>query len=415
MTKNTKTHDDALKANMAKNTQKVLDKFFIHQCMVRRFYKNNPDIFKKLIEFRGQLECMVEKNLGCSVPQAHVVYYIMNSMQNSKVQTFLKNGKLTECRNFLFDTLEPINFLMEVEVEELLDDETIDKIINLMSVEWPVINLLMSRTNMFRYFTLYASTVIIDFEHLMVMQRLAEQGDIPLYRINASLSPKLTKWIEVRFNPLAKNPANAFENRGLGKIYRDIYCLFECGGAVRKFNSRNVKVIDDRFCDVVVDGVKSDGRIYLSVPYTELPVDIDEAMRVFKNIATKSFIDNEIYRCNTEGADYWHSNFYKKNDGASMSNTRGDNNITLLKQKNSFLKLQLGLLVWDKVKIDGKTIESSLEEACNLIEKNNLFTRSESSLAKDYDNVASLINPESKSGIDPLSKVLSKMDDVVVK
>lgn len=415
MTKNTKTHDDALKANMAKNTQKVLDKFFIHQCMVRRFCKSNPDIFKKLIEFRGQLECIVEKNLGCSVPQAHVVYYIMNSMQNSKVQTFLKNGKLTECRKFLFDTLEPINFLMEVEVEDLLDDETIDKIINLMSVEWPVINLLMSRTNMFRYFTLYASTVIIDFEHLMVMQRLAEQGDIPLYRINASFSPKLTKWIEVRFNPLAKNPANVFENKGLGKIYRDIYCLFECGGAVRKFNSRNVKVIDDRFCDVVVDGVKSNGRIYLSVPYTELPVDIDEAMRVFKNIATKLLRDNEIYRCSTEGADYWHSNFYKKNDGASMSNTRGDNNIILLKQKNSFLKLQLGLLVWDKVKIDGKTIESSLEEACNLIEKNNLFNRSEYSLAKDYDNVASLINPESKSGIDPLSKVLSKMDDVVVK
>lgn len=415
MTKNTKTHDDALKANMAKNTQKVLDKFFIHQCMVRRFYKSNPDIFKKLIEFRGQLECMVEKNLGCSVPQAHVVYYIMNSMQNSKVQTFLKNGKLTEYRNFLFDTLEPINFLMEVEVEDLLDDETIDKIINLMSVEWPVINLLMSRTNMFRYFTLYASTVIIDFEHLMVMQRLAEQGDIPLYRINASFSPKLTKWIEVRFSPLAKNLANVFEKKGLGKIYRDIYCLFECGGAVKKFNSRNVKVIDDRFCDVVVDGVKSDGRIYLSVPYTELPVDIDEAMRVFKNTATKSLIDNEIYLCNTEGADYWHSNFYKKNDGASMSNTRGDNNITLLRQKNSFLKLQLGLLVWDKVKIGEKTIESSLEEACNLIEENNLFTRSESSLAKDYDNVASLINPESKSGIDPLSKALSKMDDVVVK
>lgn len=415
MMKKKKTHDDVLKAAMAKKTQKVLDKFFVHQCMVRRFCKSNPDIFKKLIEFRGQLECIVEKNLGCSVPQAHVVYYIMNSMQNSKVQAFLENGKLTECRNFLFDTLEPVRFFMEIEVEDLLDDETIEKIIYLMSVTWPAINNIMSRTNMFRYFTLYASTVIIDFEHLMVMQRLAEQGDIPLYKLNASFSPKLTKWIEIRFDPLAKYLENIFGNQGLGKLYRDIYCLFECGGAVRKFNSRNVNIIDDSFCDVVVDGIKSDGRIYLSVPYTELPIDIDEAMRLLKGITTKLLIDNGIFRYNTEGSDYWHSNFYQKNDGASTSNTRGDNNIILLKQKNSFLKLQLGLLVWDKVKIDGKTIESSLEEVCNLIEKNNLFIRSESSLAKDYDNVASLINPESKSGIDPLSKVLSKTNNVIVK
>lgn len=415
MTKNTKTHDDALKATMARNTRKVLDKFFIHQCMVRRFCKSNPDVFKKLIEFRGQLECIVEKNLGCSVPQAHVVYYIMNSMQNSKVQTFLKNGKLTECRNFLFDMLEPINFLMEVEVEDLLDDETIDKIIHLMSVAWPIINILMSRTNMFRYFTLYASTVIIDFERLMLMQKLAEQGDIPLYKLNANFSPRLTKWMDIQFDPLARYPAKVFENHGLGKIYRDIYCLFNCGGAVRKFNSKNVNIIDDSVCDVTVDGRKSDGRIYLSIPYTELPIDIDEAMRLFKNIANKSLIDNGIRRYNTEDADYWHSNFYQKNDGASTSNTRGDTNIILLKQMNSFLKLQLGLLVWDKVKIHGKTIEISLEEACNLVEKHNLFTRSESSLAKDYDYVASLINPESKSGFDPLSKILSKRNDMVVK
>lgn len=402
---------------MAKNSQKILDKFFIHQCMVRRFYKNNPDIFKKLIEFRGQLECIVENNLECSVSQAHVVYYIMNSMQNSRVQTFLKNKMFAECRYFLFNILEPINnsIMGKVVVEDLLPDETIDKIIDLMSVTWPAIDNILSRTNMFRYFTLYASTIIINFEHLMVMQRLAEQGDIPLYTIKASFSQNLTKWISIQFNPLLKDPENTFENHGLGQIYRDIYCLFECGGVVRKFNSKNVNIIDDSICNVAVDGRKSDGRIYLSVPYTELPVDIDEAMRLFKNCITGLLIDNGVYRYNTEDSDYWHSSFYRKNDGASTPGTRGNTNIILLKQMNSSLKLQLGLLVWDKVKIDGKTIESSLEEACNLIEEHNLFTRSESSLANDYDYVASLINPKSKSSRDLLSKVLSKKNDVVVK
>ncbi len=415
MAKNTKNYDGASKAAMAKNAQEVLDKFFIHQCMVRRFFKSNPDVFKKLIEFRGQLECIVEKNLGCSVPQAHVVYYIMNSMQNSRVQILLKNEKLTEYRHFFFDTLEPISFVIKTAVKDLLDDEVINKIIELMIVMWPAIDDILSRTNMFRYFTLYASTVIVDFEHLMVMQRLTEQGDIPLYLREASFSQNLTKWIGIPFDPITKDLENVFEKHGLGQIYRDIYCLFKCGGAVRKFNSKNVNIIHDSISDVVIDGRKSDGRIYLSVPYTVLPVDIDEAMRLFKGIVNKLLIDNSVYRCNTEDSDYWYSNFYKKNKGASTPSTRGNTNIILLKQMNSCLKLQLGLLVWDKVKIEGKTKESSLEEACLLIEKHNHFTRAESSLAKDYDYVASLINPESKSGRDRLSKILSKSNDVVVK
>lgn len=415
MAKNTKKYDEHMKATMAKNSREILDKFFIHQCMVRRFCKNNPVFFEKLIEFRGQLESIVENNLRCSVPQAHVVYYIMNAMQNRRVLTLLKNDSLTECRSFLFTMLKPIDLLAKCPVKNLLDDETINKIISLMSVAWPVIDDILSRTNMFRYFTLYASTIVIDFERLMVMQRLAKQDEIPLYKIPAGFSPELTKWIEIQFNPICKYTENVFEKNNLGKIYRDIYCLFKCGGVVRKFNSKNVIIIDDRLGDVVVNGKKSDGRIYLSIPYMELPIDIDEAMRLFKNTVSNLLIDNEVYRYNTESADYWHSNFYNKNDGASTSNTRGDTGIILLKQMNSVLKLQSGLLVWDKVKTDGKTLENSLEEAYNLIEKNNVYTRSESSLAKDYDYVASLINPESKSGRDILSKILSKSNDVVVK
>ncbi|EPQ5852063.1 hypothetical protein L9336_004652, partial [Klebsiella variicola] len=117
----------------------------------------------------------------------------------------------------------------------------------------------------------------------------------------------------------------------------------------------------------------------------------------------------------TGDADYWHSNFYNKNDGASMPSTRNKNNIVLLKQINSILKLQSGLLVWDKVNIDEKSIEDSCEEVGRLIENNNVFTRSESTLANDYEYVASLINPESKSGGDLLSKVLSKKNNIVVK
>lgn len=332
----------------------------------------------------------------------------MNAMQNRRMLTFLKNGSITECRNFLFSLIEPIDSLFMVKIEDLLDDEVVYEIIDLMIFTWPTIDDILSKTNMLRYFTFYASTIVIDFQKLMVMQKLAEQEEIPLYAINAEFSPELTKWTGVSFNLLAKYPANVYERHGLGKIYRDIYCLFNCGGAVRKFNSNNVTIIDDSIGNVVVDGEKSNGRMYLSVPYTELPVDIDEAMRIFKNTVSNLLKDNGVYRYNTGDADYWHSNFYNKNDGASMPSTRNKNNIVLLKQINSILKLQSGLLVWDKVNIDEKSIEDSCEEVGRLIENNNVFTRSESTLANDYEYVASLINPESKSGGDLLSKVLSK-------
>lgn len=415
MSKKAKNNEELIKVAMAKNSLKNLDKFFIHQCMVRRFFKYNPEVFKKLKEFRSQLERIAEKNLVCSVSRAHVVYYVMNAMQNRRMLTFLKNGSITECRNFLFSLIEPIDSLFMVKIEDLLDDEVVYEIIDLMIFTWPTIDDILSKTNMLRYFTFYASTIVIDFQKLMVMQKLAEQEEIPLYAINAEFSPELTKWTGVSFNLLAKYPANVYERHGLGKIYRDIYCLFNCGGAVRKFNSNNVTIIDDSIGNVVVDGEKSNGRMYLSVPYTELPVDIDEAMRIFKNTVSNLLKDNGVYRYNTGDADYWHSNFYNKNDGASMPSTRNKNNIVLLKQINSILKLQSGLLVWDKVNIDEKSIEDSCEEVGRLIENNNVFTRSESTLANDYEYVASLINPESKSGGDLLSKVLSKKNNIVVK
>ncbi|HGW2956234.1 TPA: hypothetical protein ACNP37_004969 [Raoultella ornithinolytica] len=415
MSKNAKNKEELIKVAMAESSQKILDKFFIHQCMVRRFFKYNPEIFKKLNEFRSQLECIVEKDLVCSVSRAHVVYYVMNAMQNRRMLSFLKNGSITECRNFLFSMIEPIDSLFMVKIEDLLDDEVVYEIIDLMIFTWPTIDDILSKTNMFRYFTLYASTIVIDFQKLMVMQKLAEQEEIPLYAINTMFSPELTKWTGVSFNLLTKYPANVYERHGLGKIYLDIYCLFNCGGAVRKFNSNNVTIIDDSIANVVVDGEASNGRMYLSVPYTELPVDIDEAMRIFKNTVSNLLKDNGVYRRNTGDADYWYSNFYNKNDGASMPSTRNKNNIVLLKQSNSFLKLQSGLLVWDKVNIDEKSIEDSCEEVGRLIENNNVFTRSEITLANDYEYVASLINPESKSGGDLLSKVLSKKNNIVVK
>jgi len=215
--------------------------------------------------------------------------------------------------------------------------------------------------------------------------------------------------------PLEKSTEQTFEDLKLGSIYRDLYCLIKCGGIIRKFNSENIQIIDDRIGEVVIDGKKSDGKLYLSVPYTKLPTDIDEALRLFRNLITGLLIEEGVRRYNTEGEDYWQSKFYNKNHGADTPSSRGDTNIILVKQKNSFLKLQSGILVWDKVKRGKKTIEYSLEEAFNFIEKYGAFVRSESSMKKDYDDVATLINPESKSGKSILSKVLSKRNNVVIK
>lgn len=413
--KTDKNGDELIHSSMADHTQKVLDTFFIHQCIVRRFYKENIDVFEKLVSFRTDLESIVKKDLGYSIPQAHVVYHIMNAMQNSKVSTLLENNELAECREFLFEILEPILGLFQTEVKSLLSDDTINEIIELMSNSISMIFDIMNQTNVFRYYTLYALTIIVCFEDLMVIQRLAEEGKIPIYPLNAKYSPPLTKWLGVIYDPLAKSSERIFEDLQLGSIYRDLYCLIICNGIMRKFNSENIKIIDDRICDIVIDGKKSDGRLYLSVPYTKLPTDIDEALRLFKNSVSQLLIDEGIRRYNTEYADYWHSKFYNKNDGANTPNSRGDTNIVLVKQKNSFLKLQSGLLVWDKVKIKKYTIEQSLEETCNLIEKHKDYSRSESSIKKDYDYVAALINFESKSGDDILSKVLSKRNDIVVK
>ncbi|BDO06130.1 hypothetical protein KAM622c_57170 (plasmid) [Klebsiella quasipneumoniae subsp. quasipneumoniae] len=87
----------------------------------------------------------------------------MNAMQNRRMLTFLKNGSITECRNFLFSLIEPIDSLFMVKIEDLLDDEVVYEIIDLMIFTWPTIDDILSKTNMLRYFTFYASTIVIDF------------------------------------------------------------------------------------------------------------------------------------------------------------------------------------------------------------------------------------------------------------
>lgn len=415
MTKTINEEDDKrLTSLMAKYTQKLMDNFFVHQCIVRRFYKKNTEVFEKLVSFRNQLELIVKEDLGCSVLQAHAVYYIMNAMQNSKVSSLLESDDLVECRNLLFDILEPIDCVFQTEVKNLLSDDTVNEIIELMGDSVSMIFDIMNKTNIFRYYNIYASTIIVNFEDLIVVQKLAEVGKIPT-TIFAEKSPPLTKWLSLVYRPLEKRTEQVFEDLKLGSIYRDLYCLIKCGGITRKFNSENIQIIDDRIGDVVIDGKKSDGRLYLSIPYTKLPTDIDEALRLFRNSITGLLINERVYRYNTEHEDYWQSQFYNKNDGASTPNSRGDTNIILVKQKNSFLKLQSGLLVWDKVKRGEITIESSLEEASNFIEKHETYSRSESSIKKDYDYVAALINADSKSGKNILSKILSKRSDVVIK
>lgn len=410
-----KNGDEFMHSSMANHTQKVLDTFFIQQCIVRRFYENNTELFEKLVSFRNQLELIIQKDLGCTIRQTHAVYYIMNSMQNSKVSSLLEHNDLEGCRDFLFDKLEPMHDIFRAEVKDLLSDDTINEVIKLMNNSISLIFDIMNQTNIFRYYTLYASTIIVNFEDLMVIQKLAETKQVPTYTFTAEYSPPHTKWISLIYRPLARNPEQTFENLKLGSIYRDLYCLIKCGGIMRKFNSENIKIIDDRIGDVVIDGKKSDGRLYLSVPYTKIPIDIDEALRLFKNSITGLLIDEGFFRYNTDDADYWHSNFYNKNEGANTPHNRGETNIVLVKQKNSFLKLQSGLLVWDKVKIGKNTIEYSLEEASNFIEKHSSYSRSESSIKKDYDFIATLINQDSKSGNDILSKVLSKRNSIVVK
>ena len=407
--------DKLMLSSMADYTQKVLDRFFIHQCIVRRFSKRNEEVFQKLVSFRAKLESIVEKDLGYSIPQVHVVYYVMNAMQNSRVLSLLENDNLIECEDFLFDILEPLHCPFKTEIRSLISAETISEIIKLMSDSVSMIHKVMNQTNIFRYYPLYASTIIVNFEDLLLIQKYAESDKLPTYSINTACSPHLTKWLGIIFKPLFKKPECIYDDLHLGATYRDLYCLIKCGGVMRKFNSENIRIIDDRMCDVVIDNKKSDGMLYLSVPYTKLPIDIDEALRLFKNSITGLLIEEGVLRCNTEHADYWNSNFYNKNDGANTPNSRSLTNTVLVKQKNSFLKLQSGLLVWDKVKIRKRTIERALEETNDLLEVNELYSRSESSVKKDYDHVAALINSNSNYGDDILSRVLSKRNDIVVE
>lgn len=414
MTQAINKEDKHLRSLMANHTQKLMDDFFVHQCIVRRFCEKNRDVFEKLVSFRNQLELIVKKDLGCPIAQAHVVYQIMNTMQKNKVLSLLKNNELNEGKDIIFEMVEPINNIFQTEIEELLEDDTINEIIELMGDSVSMIFDIMNTTNVFRYYNIYASTIIVDFEDLIVIQKLAEIGKIPT-TIFAEKSPPLTKWLSLIYRPLGKSTEQIFEDLKLGSTYRDLYCLIECQGVIRKFNSENIQIIDDRIGDIVINGRKSDGRLYLSVPYTKLPTDIDEALRLFKNSINERLIDEGVYRYNTEDEDYWQSKFYNKNNGANTPNSRGDTSIVLVKQKNSFLKLQSGLLVWDKVKRGKDTIGDSLEKSSNFIEKYEAYSRSESSIKKDYDYIAALINADSKSGKNILSKILSKRNDVVIK
>lgn len=399
-----------------------LDNFFVHQFIVRRFMFENEDVYHELMALRVELEVITEEIFDDRLVRDRVVFMLMNMMQNKRLMQLLAENNTDECITFLQDNLDtdvssrrlPLMDIKELFALDWRND--LEGVVGFLRECRETVQTILKSSNLFRYYGLYSMTVLIDFKRLLQLQGvLAENKYIYGYFDSA---PSYAKWLAFNYDELLAGTDQVASHPEFADLLRGLYCLKNMSGMFRKFNSKNILIRDDEFSQTIVDGEVSTGRIHLSIPYDELPVDIDSALKIVRNVLSTRLMEKGFYRYQEKSNDFWSSSFFTARGAAAMINQRGRSKTILFAQPESYYKLVLGLLMWDTVKLENNTIERSIESISGFLQDQahldaSIRARNEN-LKNDYDYAATRIKSDSVRGKE-FSKALSKVKAVTVR
>ena len=253
-----------------------------------------------------------------------------------------------------------IKRILSIEID--LSEDNIDKIINILEKNIDFCEALISKYNIFDYFSLFSMTVYIPFDKFYKFYRdsFHDKTELPLCFKNVA---REAKWLYAMEDEI---DSNIF-------ISKESHCY------IGRFNSPNVHVIDDYYNDIVINGIKSQNALYLKVSLDQSPSNIDRAVEYYKNAIVDKLINKHGCMANTNDDGFGSSKFMKfYNKGAFLVTQWNciDNNI-------------IGLWCWDLVENEHIAEAKAIE----VIAKSAPYEKS--SIRKDYDEIDGILSRKS--------------------
>lgn len=351
------------------------DQILIHQCVVRRFKKNQSEAFHALRRMRLDIQAALELDPMSYFPATRpgrldaniALLNVMHLFNDSSGRTALKRAAAIEPDEaFQISELRPLL--------QLTEDSSV-KVLRLLVQHLDMIQKLQTQFRFFNVYGVLAMSVHVEASELVERyyveySRVRNGTDESLY---SGLLPPELRWLSVL---------------GSTRASKDVELLLGTGITSAFFVSDALEVFDDELNSVVLNGTQMRNGLYLRVRLDdEAPHQIDSALAYLRSALLGKARDRGIMRALYAGHSFENSYFV-----CGMRRP-----LYFDVKRSGHLGLLLGLMCWDRIEISNSRVEGSygevIEEVADFCRAKKLVGQhyGEETVRKNYKKIASAI------------------------
>ena len=373
--------------------RKIVDSFFIHQCVVRRFKFNYRNSYVELLQFRAEVESVLCRiglvpipNRINEISSVELAAALMNFLGKKNNRSTLSIESIEDMKDIFYGYINEYPFanfgpLSGPPCPEYLNDEHLFEIISILKKNLNFCTELIEAYTFFDYYSLFSMTVDVDFECFFKFYLMSrDPKKVKSHFWSDELRDRGVRWLTLGNSELHKLQNNIDSN---------IYISIKTKCFVPYFYSSNINVITDEANEVIINGEKSENSIFLQVAVNQIPINIDAAVQYFKH----ALLELLYYNNDTPEARY---EIFKNSDFV----TSYEKKVFLIKQWNCINSIILGLWCWDLMKCKKYSKVDAVDKILKNLSKNLNYT--EASTSSYYDRIAKVIaiNVKNKNSLD---------------
>lgn len=356
------------------------DQILVHQCVVRRFKKGQPEAFQALKGIRLDIQAALDLDPMSYFPATRpgwldarfALLDVMHLFDDPSGRRALRRAAELELDEaFQISELAPLL---------LLTESSSVKVLRLLVQHLEMVQKLQTQFRFFDIYGVLAMSVHVEASELVKRyyveySRVRNGTDDSPY---SGLLPPELRWLSLLGGTQASN---------------DVELLLGTGITSAFFVSDALEIFDDELNSVVMNGIRRENGLYLRVRLDDVaPHQIDSALAYLRSALLGKARDKGIMRARYAGHSFESSHFVRSMRRPLYFDIKRPGHLGLL----------LGLMCWDRIDV----LSSRVEEVCReVIEEVAGFSRAEKlvgqhygeeTMRKNYKKIASAIGAGKK-------------------
>ncbi len=323
------------------------DRLVVQQCAVRRFQQEHKETHQALSRLRHiVIDQLCRARVGLETFPLN--YSLSNALSRTLELFESRQGRISIRTRDVRRALEimaghPLTNL----TPSLPEADLVENLLSILVDHLDVVEAAQDELNFFDYFTLHGMTTALDGHTAFSAFMAAQRGKTPLspaYEyVKENRNAKLAD-LDVGYNRWFHLDAEPDD--------LDLACALGLSSRPRTFESLSVKVLDSAANPHLQEPGGSARALHLVIGLDRAPIDIDQAMGYLSKALKDLLLEEHGFWANVPGNEpYSHTHFAQASDPPTM-----------LREKDQFRGVLLGLWCWDLVRISGKKKASAFDE-----------------------------------------------------